>query len=144
MSSFEISLTDEPDRSDVQFLDDRLYEFNAARTGIGDGRLLGLFVRDEQRTIVAGLYGWTWGGCCEIKLVWVREDWRGRDVGTKLLNAAETEARRRGATQIVLDTHSFQAPQFYQRLGFEVVGSLGDYPRGHEKIFMRKFLEEPS
>jgi GNAT superfamily N-acetyltransferase len=142
MGAFETSLTEEPDRNDVQFLDDRLYEFNVERTGIGDGRLLGIFVRDQHQTIVGGLYGWTWGGCCEIKLVWVHEDWRGRDIGTKLLAAAETEARTRGAHQILLDTHSFQAPRFYERLGFEIVGSITGYPRGHDKIFMRKVLKE--
>ncbi|MGH7897358.1 MAG: GNAT family N-acetyltransferase [Candidatus Binatia bacterium] len=137
----DIVSTDDPDRGDVQFLDDRLYEFNVERTSIGDGRLLALFVRDERNAIVAGLYGWTWGGSCEIKLLWVHRDRRGQDIGTKLMAEAEAEARRRGATQILLDTHSFQAPRFYERLGFERVGSIGGYPRGHEKIFMRKRLD---
>ena len=138
----EIALTEEPDRDDVQFLDDRLYEFNAAATGFHDGRLLALFARNAEHAIVAGLYGWTWGGCCEIRTVWVHEEWRGRGLGTKLLAAAETEARARGASQLVLDTHSFQAPRFYQRLGFEAAGSVSDCPTGYEKIYMRKVLSE--
>jgi hypothetical protein len=58
----QIEMTDEPRPDDVRYLDDRLYEFNAGKTGIDDGRLLGIFARDPAGGIVGGLYGWTWGG----------------------------------------------------------------------------------
>jgi len=143
-----IALTEEPSPDDVQFLDDRLYEFNVAATGRSDGRLLALFARDAPADtglpgrIVGGLYGWTWGGACEIRFLWVEERWRGRGLGSRLLTLAEDEARRRGARQILLSTHSFQAPDFYRRLGFEVVASLADYPSGHSQIWLRKSLSE--
>jgi GNAT superfamily N-acetyltransferase len=137
------SLTDDPPREDVQFLDDRLYEFNVARTGIRDGRLLAVFARDHAGEIVAGLHGWTWGGCCEIRFLWVHQDWRGRRLGTRLVELAEREARARGARQVVLATHSFQAPGFYRRLGFSTVGAVSDYPAGHAQIYLRKRLSPP-
>jgi GNAT superfamily N-acetyltransferase len=137
----DLWVTDAPSRDDVQLLEDRLYEFNARRTGIDDGRLLGIFARDTGGQMIGGLYGWTWGGCCEIKLLWVEEAWRGKRLGTRLLERAESEARARGAVQIVLDTHSFQAPRFYERLGFESVGAVADCPTGHDKIYMRKRLD---
>jgi len=136
----DIALSEEPDRDDVVLVEERLYEYNVARTGIADGRLLGLFARDEARTIVGGLYGWTWGAACEIRSLWVDERWRGRGLGSKLLTTAEEEARRRGARQIVLSTHSFQAPDFYRRFGFEVVAEVPDYPLGHQHLLLRKRL----
>jgi len=136
----KLELTDSPDRDDVQFLDDRLYDFNVAATGIDDGRLLAIFARDGAGRVVGGLYGWTWGGCCHVRTLWVEESRRGRGLGTHLMATAEREARLRGATQMVLDTHSFQAPAFYRRLGFEIAGSYADYPRGHGQIFLRKAL----
>ena len=140
MNLTPISVIDNPSRDDVSWLDEQLYAFNAARTGITDGRYLAAFVRDQAGQIVAGLYGWTWGNTCEIRTLWVHEHWRASGVGSRLLQAAEAEARARGAQQIVLDTHSFQAPDFYHRFGFERIGELEGYPRGHTKIFMRKRL----
>ena len=129
-----------PSDSDVHFLDDRINEYNVERTGVTDGRVVSFFVRDDGGAIVAGLYGWTWGGCCEIRYLWVRDDYRNRGLGKVLMNAAENEARSRECRQIVLDTHSFQAPRFYQGLGFEIIGSHPDYPDGHSKHYLRKAL----
>ena len=137
----QFSILETPDRDDVQVLDDRIYEYNASRTGITDGRLLAIIVRDGDRNIIAGLYGWTWGRCCEVKTLWVHERWRSHGLGTGLMAAAEAEARRRGAAQMVLSTHSFQAPDFYRRLGFEPVGHFEDYPVGYQSIFLRKRLQ---
>lgn len=135
-----IAVIDDPSREDMAWIDDQLYAFNAAHTGIDDGRYLAIIMRDDDQRIIAGLYGWTWGDTCEVRTLWVHERWRARGVGSRLLQAAETEARARGAVQIVLDTHSFQAPDFYRRFGFERIAELEGYPRGHSKIFMRKRL----
>jgi GNAT superfamily N-acetyltransferase len=129
-----------PDVHDVQYLDDRIYDDNVARTGIADARLLTILLRDDDGTIMAGLHGWTWGQCCEVRILWVHARWRSRGLGTRLMADAEAEARARGATQIVLSTHSFQAPDFYRRLGFAPVGRIEDYPVGHASIFLVKRL----
>jgi GNAT superfamily N-acetyltransferase len=102
-------------------MEDRLYEFNSAATGITDGEWLAIFVRDEDQRIVAGICGNTWGGCAEIRQFWVEEARRKQGLGTRLLGAAEQEARRRGCRQMVLMTFSFQAPAFYAKHGFGVV-----------------------
>lgn len=133
-------LSDSPDPRDVQRLEDRLDEFNLSHTGIRDARYLSILVRDRDDAIVGGLYGWTWGECLEVKTLWVDDSWRGRGVGTRLLTMAETEARARRARQMILSTHSFQAPDFYARFGFEVVGYVDDYPIGYRSIYMRKRL----
>lgn len=139
-SAFDEFATDAPAAADVQFLEDRIDEFNMSHTGIRDVRFLSIILRDRANSIAAGLYGWTWGGCCEVKTLWVDSRWRRRGLGTRLLTAAEAEARTRGAAQMVLSTHSFQAPEFYRRFGFEVVGHVDDYPVGHQSIFMRKVI----
>ena len=131
-----------PAPEDVQFLEDQINAFNVAQTGIsGEGDiLLSIVARDDAGQISAGVYGWTWGGCCEIRFLWVRPDLRGQGYGRGLLQAAEQEARRRWCGQMVLDTHSFQAPEFYQKLGYEIVGVVDEYPRGHKKYYLKKRL----
>ena len=129
----------EPTPDDMQCLEDRIYEFNSSVTGIGDGELLAFFVREGDR-IVAGICGNTWGGTCELRQFWVEESQRNRGLGTKLFQAAEQEARRRGCTQIILMTFSFQAPGFYGKHGFEVLATIDDHPRGYQNLLMRKRL----
>jgi ribosomal protein S18 acetylase RimI-like enzyme len=75
-----------------------------------------------------------------LRQFWVEESQRHRGLGTKLFQAAEQEARRRGCTQIVLMTFSFQAPAFYERQGFEVVATVDNHPRGYRNLLMRKRL----
>ena len=141
LQHMQLSILDAPDRRDVEYLADRLDEYNMANTGIMDGRLLAIILRDHHNDIIAGLYGWTWGRCCEVQTLWVHEQYRGQGLGTRLMAAAEGEARARGAAQMVLTTHSFQAPDFYRRLGFQPIGYVEDYPAGYQHIFMAKRLQ---
>ena len=132
---------DSPAHEDIYFLDHRLGEYNRPRSGAADSRFLCIFVRDEGGEILAGLHGWTWGGCLEVKYLWVREDLRRQGHGTALLQAAEAEARARGCRRAFVATHSFQAPGFYPKHGYRVVGQYDDYPEGHVQYFLRKELE---
>ena len=74
----------DPTPEEIQYLEDRIYEFNSSATGISDGRMLALFVRDGER-IVGGICGNTWGGTCELRQFWVEESRRHRGIGTTLL-----------------------------------------------------------
>ena len=100
-------------------LDKEINAFNAATTGYTDGGLLCITVHEDNGDLRAGLFGWTWGGCGYIDLLWVRSDQRGSGLGTRLLVTAEEEIGRRGCDQVALSTHSFQAPGFYTRFGYQ-------------------------
>jgi ribosomal protein S18 acetylase RimI-like enzyme len=126
------------------FLVDRIYEFNSQITGYFDGELLGGSVSDTEGKIIAGFCGHTWGGSCELTNVWVDEKYRGQGLGRALMQSAEAEARRRGCRQVVLLTHSFQAPSFYEANGYERKFVIKDLPMGHSDIVYVKVLREES
>jgi GNAT superfamily N-acetyltransferase len=133
-------VADEAAPEDLMFLEDQINEYNFATTGIRDARLLVILLRDGRGRIYAGLSGHTWGGVAEVRLLWVDEGKRHAGIGSRLLQAAEAEARARGCTKIVLSTHSFQAPAFYRAHGFVEAGAFSDYPRGHRSIFLEKAI----
>ncbi len=122
------------------FLADRLYESNAAATRIDDGALPNASVEDEAGRTIAGISGHMWSGCCEISVLWVIESSWGKGISASLMRAAEREAVRRGCRRMVLWAHSFQAPGFYERLGFPEAGLDTCYPLGHEKAVYVKSL----
>jgi ribosomal protein S18 acetylase RimI-like enzyme len=136
----DLRIDEDPRPEDVALLNDQLYRFNASATGVDDGRWLAIFVRDAAGQIEAGLHGWTWGGTGFVQTLWVREDLRRRGLGSRLLRAAEQEAERRGCVKMELETHNYQAPDFYRRLGYETVGELPGWPGHSTRISFRKAL----
>jgi GNAT superfamily N-acetyltransferase len=135
-----MTLTDD-DRDLARELDERIYEFNVAATGLADGRGLSIRVHDDAGGLVAGLTGWTWGGCGYVDVLWVAEHRRGDGIGSLLLDSAEAEARSRGCRLMALSTHSFQAPEFYRRRGYAVTGRTDGYPQGHAQLHLSKPLD---
>jgi N-acetylglutamate synthase-like GNAT family acetyltransferase len=131
-----------PTAAEMEFLEDRIYEHNSAQTGQDDGQLFSFILRDEQQEITAGLTGWTWAKVCEIRILWVHAALRGQGHGSKLLAAAEKEARSRGCKTIFLTSYSFQAPGFYQKHGYQLEWQLRDFPPGHQSCFLVKRLDE--
>lgn len=130
----------EGDRELRERLDQEIIAFNVAVTGYHDARLLSIAARGSSGDLRGGLSGWTWGGCGHVELLWVRDDQRGNGLGTRLLAAAEAEIRRRGCDRVTLDTHSFQAPRFYARLGYTERGRTPGYPNGYDHIHLVKRL----
>lgn len=136
----ELHIEEEPSRDDVAALEDAIYAFNVERTGHTDGRYLAIFLKDDEGRLTAGISGHTWGGVCEIQLLWVSAALRGTGLGSRLIGAAEDEARRRGCDRLVLSTYSFQAPAFYAARGYVEHGRIGGHPLGHESILLVKAL----
>lgn len=142
LDEYEWSLESKPDDRDRRFLSDRINEDGVATTGIDDGEGLIVSARDGSGQIVAGLSGRTWGGCLHIQYLWVKEDLRSQGYGRRLMLAAETEAIKRGCHVARLSTHSFQAPGFYEKLGYHVSGVVEDYPKGHQYLGYVKALSQ--
>ncbi len=75
-----------------------------------------------------------------VELLAVAQPGRGKGIGGQLMARMEEEARVRGMRGIWLDTYSFQAPEFYKRLGFSEFGRIDGYPEDGARHFLLKHL----
>ena len=102
---------------------------------------LGLLLHDDVGQVEGGLWGWSERGRFFVQLLFVPQRRRHQRLGTRLIARACDVARRRGCRTIWLDTFSFQARPFYERLGFSLFGTLADYPLGGARYFLVKRLQ---
>lgn len=131
---------DTPTAADALVVDEGLDRHNRLTASLRDVRPLGVFARDGDGRIVGGAIGRTWGACAELQQLWVDEAARRAGVGSQLVARFEDAVSLRGCGLVYLDTLSFQAPDFYRRLGYEVALATGGYPEGIEKYRMHKKL----
>ena len=116
-----------------------LLAFNKSAVGKNDYKALTITLRNGK-AIIGGLVGSSWMGWLYIDLLWITEKYRGKGHGTALMKKAETEARKRGVKHIYLNSFSFQAPEFYKKLGYKVFGRLKNFPAGHTRYWLAKAL----
>ena len=134
--------TDGPEerRQVVAAIQSGLREHNRSRHGDFDAGRIVLAVHGAGQEVVAGLiadiaYGWL-----TVETLWVAANRRRQRLGSRLLAVAEDRAKARGCHGAHLTTYSFQAPQFYERQGYERFGELHDYPGDESLLFLRKRL----
>lgn len=125
--------------TDEAFIVDRIREFNQAFAR-NNHRELSVVSRNDHGEMVGGLMGKTFWNYLYVSILWVHEDHRGEGLGSKLLSAAEEEALQRDCKFALLDTYSFQARPFYERLGYEVFGSIEGFAGAHQRHYLRKSL----
>lgn len=129
-----------PSESEIEFVNNALAQFNDAKVGPDNHELLNIVEYDDSGNVIGGILGGTYWGWMHIDILWVDEKFRKRGIGSKLLQAAEDEARRRGAHSVHVDTMSWQAPDFYKKHGYKIISELNDIPKGNKKYHLIKQL----
>jgi GNAT superfamily N-acetyltransferase len=122
---------------------DGLVAFNRGQTPdfAGPFANIGLVLKHpETGEADGGLTGRVSFGWLFVELLFVPERLRGQGIGRQLMERAEAVAREHGCVGIWLDTFTFQAPGFYQKLGYAVFGEIPDYPAGSSRFFLSKRL----
>lgn len=140
--TLHITVAENPSEADRQAVLAPLRAYNIARAGDPCIRHVAVLLTDEGGNHVGGL----WGKCAYdwlfIELLAVPTEYRGHSFGKALMEQAERIARANTCIGIWLDTYEFQARGFYEKLGFEVFGTLDDHPAGQKRFFLRKQLTE--
>ncbi|MBY9063721.1 GNAT family N-acetyltransferase [Sphingomonas yunnanensis] len=102
---------------------------------------IALVVRDEAGAIVGGLWGAASYRWLFVQYLALPAERRGRGEGGALMRTAEAEAARLGCVGVWLDTFSFQARGFYEKLGYALFGTIDDYPPGESRYFLAKRID---
>jgi GNAT superfamily N-acetyltransferase len=141
-TAFRIEYVENAERSVWGPIVEGLKSFNRDSAGADNMQELVMAVYSRENELVGGVIADTYWEWLFINVMWVKPELRGLGLGRKLLLAAEQKARERNVKHAYLDTFSFQAPEFYQKLGYSVFGELKDFPPGHARYFMVKHFEE--
>ena len=138
-----VSLSDIVDPISYATIVDMLTAYNQSKTQELEQEInkpIEIIARNDANEIIGGLYGRSIWGTLEVKTIVVKLEDRNAGIGRILMQEAELEAKRRNCRFISLDTFSFQAPGFYEGLGFEKIGTESDFPKGSAKYHYRKHV----
>jgi GNAT superfamily N-acetyltransferase len=136
----KIEVTDLRNDHDDSFVASQFGTYNATFT-VKDFRLLRVFARDADGRIIGGLLADTYWQYLEVHKLWVSQAHRNKGHASRSMNAAEDEARLRGCKHALLDTFSFQALGFYQKLGYTEFGRLEGFSGKHKRHYLHKRLD---
>ena len=94
----------------------------------------------ESGDVIAGLDGAAYWGKLHVRLLWVHPDHQSKGLGSRLMRWAEARARELGCASIMVDTMSFQAPEFYSKLSYRLFGLSKGYQGGSSRHYFEKEL----
>lgn len=134
----EIDLTPEPEAEDAVWAG--LNEQNKGYASWEEDVSFSVFLRDPVGNVLGGVIAKAGRGWLHVRGLWVDSSLRGQGYGARLMAVAEAEGVKLGCHSAYLNTFSFQARPFYEGCGYEVFGTLDDFPEGHQRFFMRKSL----
>lgn len=135
-----IDMTASPSGEDLDVVLKNLTAYNELDVGPPDRMPLAVFIRDEQDRVIGGLSGYTSWGWLFTQLLFIPETLRGQGMAARLLEQAETEARRRGCRGAWIDTFNPRALKAYQRQGYETFGELPAFVGERTRTFLKKTL----
>ncbi|WP_182032966.1 GNAT family N-acetyltransferase [Vibrio diabolicus] len=128
-----------PDQTDLDFVREGIRSYNRMHLPEGEMHAVGCFAKDENGKIMGGLTGEMFKNTVFVEFLWVDAESRTSGLGSQLIAMLEQKVKPHGVTHVYLDTYSFQALDFYLKLGFEKVGQYSGYPaKGIHKYFLQK------
>jgi len=135
-----IEILDNPDQTLIDYLNNKISEFNWANWEVTERLPLAVQIKNESGEVIAGAAARSFGDWLLLDTLWVSEQLRGQNVGSEILTKVEEAGRARGCVKCLLDTLNFQAMPFYEKHGYKVQWIQEGYPKTGCKYFMVKLL----
>ncbi|WP_445506477.1 GNAT family N-acetyltransferase [Niallia sp. 03190] len=130
--------------ADSEFIRKKVIEYNLEKIPAEvkhPVKKVSFMIRNEKKEIVGGITGTIFWYCLHIEFLWIDKSIRGNGYGKKLLHKIEDLAIANNCKSIQLDTFSFQAPEFYQKNGYQIIGLIKNHPyKEMQQYFLEKKL----
>lgn len=136
---FEVTVG-RPNFKDYKVISDGMLLYHDKSGHRRTSEIINIFLKDENKKVYGGAIATVlWNGI-EINSLWVDESLRNKGYGRKIIEEIEKEGIKRGCNIIYTNTFSWQAPEFYEKLGYKQYGKLENFPPGNSLTYFYKNL----
>ena len=140
----QVTFSDSPTEEEVKLIEKGLEDYNREQTNgelDNPGIEINLVLKDDEGKVVGGLGVSTALRVMHLEVFWVAKEYRKLGYGRELVLEAERIGREKGCILSHTWTFSFQAPEFYEKIGYELVAIYDGYPDGITEHIFRKRLQ---
>ena len=139
--NFEINV---PTRSESEYIGKKLLEYNLSMKPLEQHEPfieINKCVKNSEGKVIGGILAISalWH-ILHIDTMWVKREFRGNRIASKLLQNVEEYAKRLGCHLSYLETYDFQAKELYISNGYKIFGVLDDCPQEHKCYCLSKVL----
>lgn len=135
-----IEILENPEQELIDFLDKKIDDFNWNNWEVNKRIPLAVQIKNDHDEVIAGAAARTFGDWLLLDTLWVSDELRGQNIGSKILKEIEISGKKRGCIKCLLDTLNFQAMPFYEKHGYKTEWIQEHYPKTGCKYFMVKAL----
>ncbi len=135
-----IPIEGEPNPEDKKIMVDGMLAYHASKGHPRKSETYTVLVKDDSAKLLGCvMVSFMWNGM-SIQTLWVDESARSQGLGQRLMSMVEAEGLKRGCTIAYTDTFTWQAPGFYEKLGYTLYGKLEGFPEGNALSYYCKKL----
>ena len=140
-----IEITTNPNEQDAKTISQGIIDFNHSKVPdlepIEKEVKFFVFAKNQTGNIVGGIRAICFWNTLHIELLWLSESCRGKGIGKELIESAENFAKENDCGNVFVETTSWQAKPFYEKVGYKHIATLNDRPKGHSSHYLTKELK---
>lgn len=135
-----IQVNGEPNPIDKQVMVDGMLAYHASKGHVRKSEAFSILMKDSSEKLLGCvMVSFMWNGM-SIQSLWVDDSMRGQGLGRRLMTMAEEAGIKHGCTIAYTDTFTWQAPRFYEKLGYTLYGKFEGFPKDNALSYYCKKL----
>jgi ribosomal protein S18 acetylase RimI-like enzyme len=138
--NMKIESTNSPAIEDITVLTDNINQESKDQGIEQEASAFGFFIRNNDSKLIAGVNGSIIYGSIYTDQLWVDTSLRHQGIGRMLMEKVHELGSKKGCKMATACTMSFQAQEFYEKLGYECDFERKGYANGSSCLFLKKRL----